>query len=267
MDPALEHAGHLDGARVHRALSSPVRTRLLRLLLDPEASTEVRALAAALDLHVNTVRAHLAVLEEAELVRSEPEERDRPGRPRLVYRPTALASEVIEPSAVAGISAERGYRFLAEVLAGHLASSASDPAAEATEVGAAWGRYLVERPAPFEKLDVVTALDRVVALLVEFGFAPELTLGDGADVPVGAGADDAVGARGARAGPQLRLHRCPFGQVAREQAEVVCSIHLGLMRGAFDELGVDVGVGELRPFVRPDLCVAELELGSDPASR
>jgi predicted ArsR family transcriptional regulator len=235
-------ARHLDGARVHRALSSPVRTRLLWMLLDPEATSEVRSLAPALGLHVNTVRAHLAVLEEAGLVRSEPEARDRPGRPRLVYRPTESAREVVEPSAVAGVSAERGYRFLAQVLAGQLAASSEDPAREASEAGVAWGRYLVERPAPFEQVDAADAIDRVLTLLRGFGFEPELTAGDER--------------------PHVLLHRCPFHEVAKEQAEVVCSIHLGLMRGALEELGADVGVRDLRPFVRPDLCVTELEIGS-----
>jgi predicted ArsR family transcriptional regulator len=232
--------GHLDGARVHRALSSPVRTRLLRLLLDPEVTSEVRSLATALGLHVNTVRAHLAVLEEAGLVRSEPEARDRPGRPRLVYRPTGSARDLVEPAG-AGVSAERGYRFLAQVLAGQLAATAEDPAREASEAGSAWGHYLVERPAPFEQLDAVGAIDRVLHLLQGFGFEPELTEGDD--------------------GPQVLLHRCPFHQVAKQQAEVVCSIHLGLMRGALEELGADVGVRDLRPFVRRDLCVTELEVG------
>jgi predicted ArsR family transcriptional regulator len=242
MEPGREQSRqHLDGARVHRALASPVRVRLLRLLLDPAGPCETRPLATALQLHVNTVRAHLAVLQDAGLVRSETEERDRPGRPRLRYRPTEVASEVVEPGNVAGVAAERGYRFLAQVLAGHLASTAEDPAAEARGVGAAWGRYLVDRPAPSERLDAAGAIERVVALLAEFGFDPQ------------------------RRTSQVLLRRCPFHEVAAEQTEVVCSIHLGLMRGALDELGVELGVRALRPFVEPGLCVAELDIpGGQP---
>jgi predicted ArsR family transcriptional regulator len=253
MDPPSSAPEHLDGARVHRALSSPVRIRLLRLLLDHELPGEVQALAAALDLHVNTVRAHLAVLEGAGLVSSGAQERARPGRPPLVYRPTELATEVVEPGAVARVAAERGYRFLAHVLAGHLAGSAADPVAEATAAGVAWGRYLVERPAPFERVDAATALGRVVALLADFGFEPELA---GDDRPAHQDGRDAPDGREAT---QVLLHRCPFAHVAREHPAIVCSIHLGLMRGALGELGGGLDVRELRPFVTPELCVAELE--------
>jgi predicted ArsR family transcriptional regulator len=250
MDPTSTAPEHLDGARVHRALSSSVRTRLLRLLLAHEVHGEVRALAEALDLHVNTVRAHLAVLEGAGLVASGPEERGRPGRPRLVYRPTELAAEVLEPGAVARVAAERGYRFLARVLAGHLAASSADPEGEATSAGVTWGRYLVDRPAPFEPHDATAAVERVVTLLAEFGFEPELAVGDHADGPDGPDP---------RAAPQVLLRRCPFSHVARDHPTVVCSIHLGLMRGALQELGGELDVRELRPFVAPDLCVADLE--------
>jgi predicted ArsR family transcriptional regulator len=250
MDPTSAAPEHLDGARVHRALSSSVRTRLLRLLLADEVHGEVQALAAALELHVNTVRAHLAVLEGAGLVASGPEQRVGPGRPRLVYRPTDLAAEVVEPAAVASVAAERGYRFLATVLAGHLAGSSADPEAEATSAGVAWGRYLVDRPAPFERLDAAAAVERVVALLAEFGFEPELAVADHAGGP------DGPDPRGA---PQVLLRRCPFSHVARDHPAVVCSLHLGLMRGALQELGGELDVHELRPFVAPDLCVAELE--------
>jgi predicted ArsR family transcriptional regulator len=259
MESARDQPRHLDGARVHRALSSPVRTRLLRLLLDAAAVGEgtgddggavvgdVRALATALGLHVNTVRAHLAVLEGAGLVRSEPEARDRPGRPRLVYRPTDEATAVLEPSAVAGVSADLGYRSLAGVLARFVASTVERPADAATEAGIAWGRSLSGPPGTDRAaVDAEGAIRRVVTLLQEFGFEPERRDRDEGEV-------------------QLRLRRCPFHDVAMEQPDVVCSVHLGLLRGVLDELGADVEVRDLLPFVEPDLCVADLHVrGAGP---
>lgn len=221
-------------AQVHRALSSPVRARMIELLRADDEALGVDRLADHLDLHVNTVRAHLGVLEDAGLVSSEPEVRTRPGRPRLVYRATGQA----EPRAE-----ERGYRFLAEVLASYLAATADDPSGAGRAAGSAWGQYLVDRPAPFDAVTADEALERVVAMLDDFGFAPEL--------------DASTPER-----PRVLLRRCPFLDVAKEQQAVVCSIHLGLMRGALDELGVDVAATDLLPFVEPNLCVAELEVPS-----
>lgn len=218
----------VDGARVHRALSSPTRGQLLAALR-ARGPLGVEDLADVAGLHVNTVRAHLAVLEEAQLVASRPEARGRPGRPRLLYQAEA-------DTTAAG--ADRGYRFLAEVLAGHLASTSDDPAASAEEAGTAWGRHLVEAPPPFATVDRATAIARVVDLLGDFEFAPEH--------------DDGVPDR-------IRLRRCPFLDVAREHPDVVCAIHLGLMRGALDELGADLEVSDLLPFTEPGLCVTELE--------
>lgn len=215
--------------QVHRALSSPVRRRVVELLGDG-GGLDVRQLAERVGLHVNTVRTHLTILEESGLVTSEPEQRGRPGRPRLLYRATEPAGPPVDA---------HGYRFLAEVLAGQLAATADDPALAAEAAGDAWGHYLVETAPPSSPLDPRPAVARVVELLEEFGFKPE--------------ADDAD-----PASPRVLLRRCPFVQVAREHQDVVCSIHLGIMRGALEVLGGRVELIDLIPFVNPDLCVAHL---------
>lgn len=222
-----------DDTRVHRALSSDVRTRLLDVLRR-EPDLDAAVLAERLDLHVNTVRSHLAVLEEAGLVEAVTEDRTRPGRPRRLHR-------VVDGAVPTALADDRGYRFLAQILASYLGANADDAAAEAEQAGAAWGRFVVDPPAPFVTVDAEGAVDRLVDLLGEFGFAPRVD-------------DDGTGH------PEVVLQRCPFLDVAREHQEVVCSIHLGLMRGALDELGVDVEVEDLIPWARPEGCVSHLRL-------
>lgn len=221
-----------DRAGVHRALASPVRARLLASLRAAAEPQDARALAAVVGLHLNTVRAHLAVLEDAGLVASQPELRDRPGRPRLVYRATGEADPTDETP---------GYRFLATVLAGYLSSAVPDAAGAAVRAGTEWGHHLVDRRAPFQTTEDEAAVRQLVGILDDLGFAPE------------------VDARETGA-PRVLLRRCPFLDVAKDHQDVVCSLHLGLMRGALTELGSDVVVRDLLPFVEPGLCVSHLEV-------
>lgn len=221
-----------DDALRYRALSSEVRRRLLELLRTGEGVDAPR-LAEQLDLHANTVRSHLHVLEEAGLVASVAEDRDRPGRPKLLYRATEVATEASRSAEV------DGYRFLAQMLASYLGATVDDVTGAAEQAGAAWGRYLVEKPAPFQAVSPETAVQRLVELMGEFGFEPELVT------------DDPYA-------PRVELGRCPFLEVAREHEDVVCSVHLGLMRGALDELGADVRADDLVPWATPHVCVAHL---------
>lgn len=221
--------------RVYRALSSPVRARLLEVLRD-DPDLDTAELAQRLDLHVNTVRTHLGVLEEAGLVEPVTEERDRPGRPRLLYRAVA---EDQQPDAV---SDDRGYRFLAAILASYLGAASEDPTSAAEQAGRAWGGFVIDKPAPFTRLEPTQAIDRLVAMLHDRGFEPDIENRD---------ADE----------PRILLRRCPFLDVAREHQDVVCSIHLGLMRGALEQLGVDVDAHDLIPWAQPDVCISHLRVG------
>jgi predicted ArsR family transcriptional regulator len=222
--------------QVYRALSSPVRARLLEVLRD-ESDLDTAALAERLELHVNTVRTHLNLLEEAGLVEAIVEDRDRPGRPKLLYR--AVTDE--RPSAP--IPGEGGYRFLAQILASYLDATSEDSSAAAEQAGHAWGSFVIDKPPPFSTPDADEAITQLVDLLDRFGFAPQLDRNDPAS-------------------PQIVLRRCPFLEVAREHQDVVCAVHLGLMRGALEELGVDVQARDLIPWADPETCITHLTLPS-----
>ena len=65
--------------------------------------------------------------------------------------------------------------------------------------------------------------------------------------------------------PQILLHPCRFREAVDANQEVVCSVHLGLLRRALGELGAPLDATDLKPFVEPSLCVADLgERGDDP---
>jgi predicted ArsR family transcriptional regulator len=77
-----------DQTLLHRALGDRSRVRILRTLRAADRGLDVPELAAAVELHPNTVRSHLAVLEEAGLVSHALERRRTRGRPRSLYSST-----------------------------------------------------------------------------------------------------------------------------------------------------------------------------------
>lgn len=217
--------------RRHRALADPSRARILAELADT-GPLDARELADRVGLHVNTVRVHVNSLAEAGLVDSETLPPHGRGRPRVAYRTTAAA----------GDAGERRYRLLAEILTGLVARFGPEAAVQLEEIGDAWGHYLVDGPSPSARLSDNDAVERLVALLAELGFRPELTR-------------DAGGRR------RIEMRPCPFLELARAHQDVICPIHLGLLRGALAELGASTRATKLEPFVQPDRCVARLAGG------
>ena len=59
----------------------------------------------------------------------------------------------------------------------------------------------------------------------------------------------------------VKLHHCPLLEAAHQHPEVVCGVHLGLVRGALVELGSDPAQTEraaLQPFSEPGACRLDL---------
>ncbi len=216
--------------RRHRALADPSRARILAELVD-EGELDARQLAERVGLHVNTVRVHLSALADAGLVESEPQPPQGRGRPRVAYRATAAA----------GDEGGRRYRLLAEMLTVLVSRFGPEAAAELEDIGGSWGRYLIESPPPFTALSEEEAVERLLELLSEIGFEPQLEQG--------------------KRDWSVLMRPCPFLELARTYSDVICPLHLGLMQGALDELGAGTRATKLEPFVQPDLCVARLTRG------
>jgi predicted ArsR family transcriptional regulator len=213
--------------RRHRALADPSRAHILGELAD-HGPLDARELADRVGLHVNTVRVHLNALVDAGLVESETQPPQGRGRPRVAYRVTADNGE----------QGGRRYRLLAEILTGLIARFGSGAGEQLVEIGEAWGHHLVEAPPPYAELTDDDAVARLVGLLAEIGFQPTL--------------------EGRGRGRQILMRPCPFLELARAHQDVICPIHLGLMRGALAELGARTRATKLEPFVQRDLCVARL---------
>ena len=209
--------------------SSNSRLRVLELLRQSPGGLGVAELAERSGLHPNTVRFHLNRFVSAGVARREVEQRpSRPGRPRLTF--------VATPEDLPGD--RRNYQLLAGMLAGYMADTAA-PAAEARQLGHAWGSYLATRPLPGQRVTEEQSVGELLRVLDDIGFSPQL-----------AGDDDGDGV--------IRLRHCPFLEVATAHREVVCSLHLGVMQGVLAEQRAPVEADDLQPFVEPSLCLAHV---------
>lgn len=56
----------------------------------------------------------------------------------------------------------------------------------------------------------------------------------------------------------FRLTTCPLLDAARRQPELVCSVHLGIVRGVLEQLGGDPDATDLVPFAEPGACLLTL---------
>jgi len=211
------------------------RSDVLDMLRAAEGPLGVREVAARMGLHQNTVRFHLEALVEAGLAVRETEDRETPGRPRIGYRAAADAP-----------NGRRRYRLLAEMLTTLIAGTMPSPGQAAEEAGREWGSYLTEQPAPYQRLTTEESVAKLTAIMTEIGFAPQAEANGGQY--------------------QLRLLQCPFREVAQQHKEVICGLHLGLMRGALTTMRATVRADRLEPFVEPGLCVARLSAPQDQAS-
>lgn len=206
----------------HAALAVSSRRRLLAALQTQRQPMDVQELAAVVGLHVTTVRGHLEVLARAGLVHSAPEQAGRPGRPRQLYTG-------------AGTADDDGYRKLAHVLAAAFVNDLDQGRERAERAGQGWAE---------EEVPVVSGLSweqatrDVRKLFDRLGFAPRLV--------------DTDRYR------HVELDACPFRDIARAYPKVVCSVHLGLLRGALRRSGVPDAAAGLRPFVGPELCIADV---------
>ncbi|MEP7034682.1 MAG: hypothetical protein ABI662_00640 [Dermatophilaceae bacterium] len=225
-----------------RARLSTARARILAVLVDQPEPCRVSAISALTRQHQNTIREHLdGLVNDGLAVRTRAPAQGR-GRPAWLY--TAAAGVGTAPAA-------REYAGLASALAAHIARTSAQPRVDAIEAGRIWGRDLVRGsrippagddgrvPGAAIALSALAARRQVVALLEELGFAPH------PDARFGV----------------VKLCRCPLLDAAHQYPDVVCGVHLGVVRGALSELGVSpahTDRTELRAFSEPGACRLDL---------
>jgi predicted ArsR family transcriptional regulator len=141
----------VESNRALQAVGHPVRLRILQRLADGSGAS-IAELADAAGVHENTVRAHVAVLEEGGLIAGEPRPAAGPGRPGVQYRVTP-----------AGEQLDQDFLGVAELLAA-VVGRAGLSGEQLRDIGREWGRYLVGRPGQYDPRQ------RVPEVLARLGF-------------------------------------------------------------------------------------------------
>jgi predicted ArsR family transcriptional regulator len=224
-------AAHRDSA-THKALAAESRLALLDVLEQADGPLDAVEAGRRVGLHRNTARIHLDQLVEVGLVDKHAEQRSRPGRPRILYSKTSGAGEEVKQDKDTD---DIDYRELARVLAAQLARSA-DASQQAELAGRRWGAAVDKADLPSGPVTSEVAIECVSDIMDDLGFAPV--------------ADDR----------RILLRRCPFADLAKEQRQVICGVHLGILKQTFESLDSQVSVDRLDSLVQEDplLCVVHL---------
>ncbi|NMO04454.1 winged helix-turn-helix transcriptional regulator [Gordonia sp. TBRC 11910] len=121
-------------------------------------------------------------------------------------------------------SGPRRYLPLAHALLADLADASA-----AERIGRRWGEALSPDPA-------LPSLDALTQVLADLDFAPEVV-------------DES----------RIDLTHCPFLELAHESSHRICSLHLGLLRGAAAEMTAPIDVVALEPFAAPGVCIVRID--------
>lgn len=200
------------------------RARVLVALRSAGRPLSADELSQRVGLHSNTVRFHLEALVALRLVGGQVESRTAAGRPRTLY----------EASAESGQVGVRQYALLAQLLAESLARAVADGSDRAYAAGEEWGRSLAtdspERGGAQE--GAARLLDSLEAMGCEPALSPE--------------------------GRVITMHNCPFKDVADSHPDIVCSLHLGILRSVTEDLSVPQVVERLEPRLESGRCLIHL---------
>ncbi len=248
---------------------SKARAAVLARLREATETLSVDQLAAETGQHSNTAREHLEALVSGGHATKTAAPKEGRGRPAWMYRAVGTPAGPV------------GYAALAAALAQHIADHSANPAAEGEAAGRAWARALP--PLPITPAATATAPSETATATA----GPSETSAATCAPQQPADKND-VGTPGTRPTPgqkvrnhvvqaleqagfgvernaaatELTLTTCPIVEAARENPEVVCAVHLGLVREVMSGSGLPERQAKLLPFAGPGFCT--LRLPADP---
>jgi predicted ArsR family transcriptional regulator len=217
-------------ASASRVLGSASRVEILHVLQQADGPVAVDVVAAQVTRHPNTVREHLDRLVAARFAVRTCESRTTRGRPRMLYEAV--------PRAAGATLDERVRASLTRLLLSEYddLDQFDDRTPEAG--GPSDGTSIAGLTCADVK-NGGSLREQLAALevhLEDVGFDPQIDTD----------------------GRTVHLHRCPFENLARDRTEVMCAVHLDVVRGVMAEQGGPLTAERLEPFVGPQHCLLHL---------
>lgn len=194
----------------------------LELARSPQPRT-TSEIAETLGLHPNTVRPHLERMRDAGLIEVQVGGRGEIGRPQHRYSLAPDAPSLgLEPPVMPVLAS------MLLTMAHRLGAGPDDARAVGIEEGARRAARYASAP---------SSLEAFVAELDQLGFDPVVAEAPGGDP------DTAV----------VAFANCPFGDLARQHPELLCSLHHGVLAGFVAEMG-DAEIDEFCPLMSRTPC-------------
>ena len=213
---------------------SKARAAVLARLRAIDGTLSVEQLALQTGQHANTAREHLEALVEDGYATKAAAPKEGRGRPAWLYQPAPAPAGPV------------GYAALAAALAQHLATHSENPAAEGETAGRAWARAMppastkasgaYRTGAKLSAAGAKATRSRVATALEQAGF----------------------GVQKNRDATELTLTVCPIVEAARENPDVVCAVHLGLVKELMAGSGLSEENVALLPFAGPGICTLHM---------
>lgn len=227
---------------------SGARAAVLDRLRAQAGPCTVERLAEESGQHRNTIREHLEALVDSGLARRSTAASGGRGRPAWLYQAAETAA------------GGQAYAALAAALAAHIAHTRADPRAEGIRAGELWAEQLdAGSSARSTGPDAGSGRDAATDVDADTGNAGPPSGDADSELDVRRRSVELLESVGFGVEPNeswtsIVLDVCPLLKAARQTPEVVCAVHLGLVRGSLKSMGANPDQAELIPFAKPGAC-------------
>lgn len=205
--------------KITNVLSDPTRYYIYQFITKTHKEVTVQEIADSFNIHPNVARLHLTKLEDVNMLVSVTKKTGKGGRPSRAYR---LSDDVIQLN-----FPFRDYQLLAKILIQTMMSLGEQGKNALFETGKLFGRELIENHLP-QSIHETTELsfDQKINILRDAstmaGFYPDFETNQ---------AENKI---------YFKIFNCPFKEIAFENNDHICGMHIAFLNGMFEVLFEDI---------------------------